>query len=265
MTPFVPRVNVFTPIFFIPAVAAAIWHIGLRFRNENNGDLTKPGQRLGAGIALLTLLDIYPSNFQLPYRPDFGDLPVAKALANIGPSRGRVAVASPDRLYGNISADFFGDFPQVDSPSIFGPTFQLGTKMLGYATMITTRAWHEFDKVGDISQRFTDYFALLDVSDLLIYERDRAILHRPIPHYRPAWRIEQFVCDPTPSPLTKLNWDDMRALGFGEMDLPFEGDTEINIDSNHGIVSGVRVNCTDLDTSKYQHTAQNGSIPPVTD
>jgi hypothetical protein len=260
--PFVPRIAVFAPIFFVPTVAAMLSQIE-SWRGSWE-DAQNRYRWLGAGIAIAVLLDIYPSNFQMPYRPGSGDRPVAKALADMGTSQARIVVVSPDKQYPNMSADRFPGFPEVNSPSIFGPTFQLSTKMLGYAAMIATRAWREFEATGIISSRTMDYFALLDVSDVLIYKRNEDIIRIQVPNFRAAWRIDRFTCDSIAGPLTKLNWDDMRALGLGEKDMAFDNDTEVVIDPEHGIIRGIRLDCANL-TGSSRMDAESPALDKITD
>jgi hypothetical protein len=262
--PVVPRIAVFAPIFFVPTVAAMISQVESWFPGGYGADARSRYRWLGAGIALAVLLDIYPSNFQMPYRPGSGDQPVAKALADMGTSRGRIVVVSPDKQYPNMSADRFPEFSEVRSPSIFGPTFQLSTKMLGYAAMIATQAWREFEATRTISSRTMGYFALLDVSDVLIYKRDEGIIRVQVPNFRPAWRIDRFICDSIAGPLTKLNWDDMRALGLGEKDVTFDNDTEIVIGPEHGVIRGIRLDCTNLAGSS-RVDAESPDVDKVTD
>jgi hypothetical protein len=236
----VPRLAVFGPVFFVPTVAAVVHHVRSRVGQNWSNDRIRWA---GLALSLAALLDIYPSAFQLPYRPGSGDRPVAEALAAIGPSRGRIVVSSPDKQYENNAADRFPGYPQVNSPTIFGPTFQLSTRMLGYAAMISRRAWMEFEATGTLGERIRNYLALLDVSDVLLYERDKPVVHVSIANFRPAWRIEKFICDPAAGPLTKLNWDELRALGLGLRKDPFDNDSELTIDAALGTVGGVRIDC----------------------
>lgn len=236
----VPRLAVFGPVFFVPTVAAAVHYARSRVAHKWSDDRIRC---IGLALSLATVLDIYPSAFQLPYRPGSGDRPVAEALSDIGPSRGRIVVSSPDKQYESNAADRFPGHPQVNSPSIFGPTFQLSTRMLGYAAMISRQAWLEFEATGTLGERIKGYLALLDVSDILLYKRDKPIVHVPIANFRPAWRIEQFICDPAAGALTKLNWDELRALGLGLRSDPFDNDSEIVIDAARGVVRGLRVDC----------------------
>ena len=216
-----PRIAMFAPVFFLPAVASAIYD--LRYRFLSDADVMTSGRLkiFGLAAALALLLDIYPSNFQLPYRPATGDRPVAEALAELGPSRGRIVVVSPDKQYPNMSADRFKGVPEVASPSIFGPTFQLSTKMLGYAAMIADKAWRDYDIIGVISPKNIAYLGLLDVSDILVYKRNQKIVHLPVRNFRPAWRVGSFVCDPTAGPLTKLNWDEHTSARSRREDAEF--------------------------------------------
>jgi hypothetical protein len=236
----VPRVAVFGPLFFVPTVAAVARYARSRLAPAWTGDRMRLA---GLAIALAVLLDLYPSAFQVPYRPGSGDRPVAEALTEMGPSRGRIVVSSPDKQYENNAADRFPGLPQVGSPSIFGPTFQLSPRMLGYAAMISRQAWLEFATTGTLSPRINGYLALLDVSDILLYKRDEPIVRRSVANFRPAWRIEQFICDAAAAPLTKLNWDDIRALGLGLRNVPFDNDGEIAIDADRGAVTGLRIDC----------------------
>jgi hypothetical protein len=247
--PFVPRIAVFAPIFFVPTVAAMVSQIESWLSGGYWKDARSRNHWLAAGIAIAVLLDIYPSNFQMPYRPGSGDQPVAKALAEMSTSQARIVVVSPDKQYPNMSADRFPGFPEVNSPSIFGPTFQLSTKMLGYAAMIATRAWREFEATGTFSPRTMSYFALLDISDVLINRRNESVIRVQVPNFRAAWRVDRYICDTAAGGLTKLNWDDIRALGFGEMDIPLDNDSEVVIDPKRGIVSGIRLDCANLDPS----------------
>jgi hypothetical protein len=236
----VPRLAVFGPVFFVPTVAATVHYARSRMARKWSDDRIL---RIGLVLSLATVLDIYPSAFQLPYRPGSGDRPIAEALTDIGPSRGRILVSSPDKQYENNAADRFPGHPQENSPSIFGPTFQLSTRMLGYAAMISRRTWLEFEATGTLSERIKGHLALLDVSDLLLYKRDKPVVHVPIAHFRPAWRIESFICDPAAGALTKLNWDELRALGLGLRNDPFDNDGEILIDAARGLVRGLRIDC----------------------
>lgn len=236
----VPRLSVFGPVFFVPAIAAVVHYAHSQIASKWPDERIR---RTGIAVSLAVLLDIYPLTFQLPYRPGSGDRPVAEALTAIGPSRGRIMVSSPDKQYENNAADRFPGLPQVNSPSIFGPTFQLSPRMLGYAAMISRQAWLEFEATGMLSERVKGYLALLDISDILLYKRDAPIVHVPIVSFRPAWRIGQFICDSSAAPLTKLNWDEIRALGQGLRNAPFDNDGEIAIDPLGGTVRGVRVDC----------------------
>jgi hypothetical protein len=240
VTAAVPRISVFGPVFFVPTVAAVICHARSRLAQTWSDDRLR---RAWLAVTLVVVLDLYPSAFQMPYRPGSGDRPVAETLAAMGPSRGRIIVSSPDKQYENNAADRFPGIPQVGSPSIFGPTFQLSPRMLGYAAMISRQAWLEFAATGTLSPRINAYLALLDVSDVLLYKRDEPIVHRPVANFRPAWRIEQFICDAAAAPLTKLNWDDIRALGLGQRNDPFDNDGEIAIDADRGTVRGLRIDC----------------------
>jgi hypothetical protein len=239
--PFFPRITVFAPVFFISAVAGAVKLISSNLPQQS----WRHSRWLGCALAFATLLDLYPSNFQMPYRPGSGDKPVAEALAAIGPTPGRVAVVAPDKQYPNMSADRFKGFPQTNSPSVFGPTFQLSSKMLGYEAMVATQAWRDVESSGIISQRIIDHFAALDVSDILVYKRNEGITRVRVPKFRPAWRIAGFSCDPTAGLFTRLNWDDMRAIGLGEKEIPFDTDPMILIDPQRGTVSGIRLDCRD--------------------
>lgn len=239
-TALVPRMAVFGPVFFVPAVAAVVHHARSRIAHGWSDDRLRLA---GLAVSLAVVLDIYPSAFQMPYRPGSGDRPVAEALTRIGPSQGRIVVSSPDKQYENNAADRFPGLPQVNSPTIFGPTFQLSPRMLGYAAMISRQAWLEFAASGTLSDRIRSYLALLDVSDILLYRRDEPIVHVPIANFRPAWRVEQFICDSAAAPLTRMNWDDIRALGLGLRNDPFDNDAEIAIDAPRGAVSGIRIDC----------------------
>jgi hypothetical protein len=241
--PFVPRLTVFVPIFFVLPVAAVVHHFELRLCRSKMS--TPSGRRrIAVIVALAALLDLYPSNFQTPYRPGSGDRPVAEELAAMGPSAGRTVVIAPDKQYGNTSADRFGALPQLRSPSIFGPTFQLSTKMLGYAALITTRAWRDVEQTGALSAGISDQLAMLNVSDALVYRRGESMKRLTIQNFRPAWRLGSVTCDTAPGPLTKLNWDDMRAAGLGEKDFALDNDGEISIDPQRGLVRGIRLDCS---------------------
>jgi hypothetical protein len=240
VTAAVPRFSVFGPVFFVPTVAAVVHYARSRLAPAWSEERMRVA---GLAVALVVLVDLYPSAFQVPYRPGSGDRPVAEALAALGPSRGRIVVSSPDKQYGNDAADRFPGVPTVDSPSIFGPTFQLSPRWLGYAAMISRQAWLEFAATGTLSERTNGYLALLDVSDILLYKRDEPVVHKAVANFRPAWRIEAFICDEAAAPLTKLNWDDIRALGQGQRNDPFDNDDEIAIDAARGTVRGLRIDC----------------------
>jgi len=244
LIPFVPRLTVFVPIFFVLPVAAVVHHLELRIRRSSKMSTPSGRRWIAAIVALAALLDLYPSNFQMPYRPGSGDRPVAEELAAMGPSAGRIVVIAPDKQYGNTSADRFGAVPQLGSPSIFGPTFQLSTKMLGYAALVATRAWRDVEQTGAISAAISDQLAMLNVSDALIYRRGGSMRRVAIPNFRAAWRLGSVTCDATPGPLTKLNWDDMRAAGLGEKTFALDNDGEISIDPHQGLVRGVRLDCS---------------------
>ena len=247
LTPFAPRLSVFVPVFYVPTIAAVIHFAGVVLaRDRQNCD--RRVHQAASAIAVLVLLDLYPSAFHIPYRPGSGDQPIARALADLGLSRGRVAIVSPDVQYANVSADRFPGAPQLASPSLFGPTFQLGTKALGYAAGISRQAWLDIERTGAITPARLHGFALLDVSDVFIHRRDTPPVRIAVEGFRPAWRIENITCSSDQTALTRLNWDDIRALGFGEKDELLSSASEMTVNPDQGTVSGVALACTGLES-----------------
>jgi len=94
---------------------------------------------------------------------------------------------------------------------------------------------------------------------VLFYKRNRPIVHMQISNFRAAWRVDQFTCDQTAGSLTKLNWDEIRALGLGARNDVFDNDEEIVIDGPRGAVRGVRVDCTAEDTLDWRAEVETPS------
>jgi len=118
--------------------------------------------------------------------------------------------------------------------------------MLGYAAALSRKAWEEFDTIGSIPESLLARFAAMNVSDVLVYKREFGVKRVKVDGFQPAWRIASFTCDATPSNLSKLNWDDIRALGFGERRDLLRFVDDVFVDLNSGAVSGVKVDCTAL-------------------